>query len=71
MEKGLSILNTRVFKTGEKEYKITIASIKETDSCTMEFRDCQLQICYGEFSPYFIEMNGYLEKALQYAANDN
>jgi len=69
-ETKLSPLNTRAFKIGENHFDITVGSIqKKVES--HEFKNAKITIKYGEFGPFLEEVNYYLSKALDYAANDN
>lgn len=71
VDKGLDILNTRVFKQADNDFLITVASITQDGSCTMQYKDKTFNIQFGEFAEYLKEMNHYLEKALPYAANEH
>mmetsp|Transcript_25914 Transcript_25914/g.34694 ORF Transcript_25914/g.34694 Transcript_25914/m.34694 type:complete len:148 (+) Transcript_25914:614-1057(+) len=69
--KGLDILNTRVFKTSDSEFLITVGSANTDGSCSMSYGGKTFKIEFGEFKDYVSEMNSYLTKALPYVANDN
>ena len=66
----VDILNTRAFKTAEGQILITVGSIDKPASIKKEFKGVNFEIKYGEFSAYLEEMNYYLSRALEYAAND-
>lgn len=68
--KGLDILNTRTFKKGENNFLLTIGSVSNEGNCSMEFKGKNFEVQFGEFARYLAEMNTYLERALQYVAND-
>ena len=69
-ETKLSPLNTRAFKKGDSNFVITVGSInkKKTEH---DFKEAKISVEYGEFAPYLQEVNYYLTKAREYAANDN
>lgn len=70
MAKDINPLNTRAFKKPDGSYEITIGSIdKGTEEHT--FSDKTFRVIKGEFSDYLKEVNYYLSKAREYAANDN
>ena len=48
-----------------------MASISPENSFTQEFQGKTFFVQFGEFSDYLKDVNFYLSKALQYAANDN
>lgn len=68
--RGLDILNTRVFKRAENDYILTVASASEKECCSVQFEGNSFELRFGEFSAYLEECKGYLEKALQFVAND-
>ena len=63
-------MNTRAFKRGDKDYLITVGSISQDGSRTVEFKGNKIEIAYGEFSDFLRDTNKYLERAKEYAAND-
>ena len=65
--KGLDILNTRVFKTSDTEFLLTVGAIQSV-SGNMEYKGKTFKL-QEEFGDYLAEMNSHLEKALPYAAN--
>mmetsp|Transcript_33012 Transcript_33012/g.50567 ORF Transcript_33012/g.50567 Transcript_33012/m.50567 type:complete len:188 (+) Transcript_33012:298-861(+) len=66
----INILNTRVFKQGDK-FVLTVGSIsKEGSKQDVDFKGHKFDIVFGEFSEYLKEMNAYLEEAVKYAGND-
>jgi len=69
-ETKLSPLNTRAFKKGDANFVVTVGSInkKKTEH---DFKGAKISVEYGEFAPYLQEVNYYLTKAREYAANDN
>lgn len=68
--KGLDILNTRTFKKQANQYLLTVGSINVDGNCVMHYKDKIFTVEFGEFSAYLKEMNGFLEKALPYVANE-
>jgi len=62
-------LNTRVFKTLEGTYIVTIGSIEKSHH-ELKYKDHTFQVVSGEFSGYLEEVNYYLSHAKTYAAND-
>jgi dipeptidyl-peptidase-3 len=69
-ETKLSPLNTRAFKLGENNFEITVGSIEQSKK-EQTFQGAKVTVTYGEFAPYLEEVNYYLTKAREYAANDN
>jgi dipeptidyl-peptidase-3 len=67
----VDILNTRAFKRENGQILITVGSIDKPASIKKEFKGVNFEIEYGEFSGYLEEMNYYLKRAAEYAANDN
>lgn len=71
-KQNLSLLNTRVFKTADKHFMVTIGSIdNKLSKKNIEFNGSRFDIKYGEFAPYLKEVNMYLKKAMNYTANDH
>lgn len=70
MQEKVSILNTRAFKQSNGEILITVGSI-EPSSRKVEFAGRTFEIRFGEFAGYLKEVNYYLERALEFCANDN
>ena len=66
----ISILNTRAFMHANGDIIITVGSI-EHSTRVVEHAGRKFEIKFGEFSEFLKEMNYYLERALNYAANDN
>ena len=64
VSKGLDILNTRVFKRAENDYILTVASVSDQESCTVELEGSSFELRFGEFSDYLHECNYNLTKAL-------
>ena len=62
-------LNTRVFKKADGSFDLTVGSI-ETGTREVTFKDSLFRVIKGEFGPYLQEMNEYLSRAREYAAND-
>jgi dipeptidyl-peptidase-3 len=62
-------LNTRAFKKEDGSYEITIGSIEKEES-DHTFEEKKFKVTKGEFGPYLEEVNYYLERAKNYAAND-
>ena len=70
-EQHISVLNTRAFKEDGK-YVVTVGSIKTDGTRTgIDFQGHQFDVVYGEFAPYLVECNHYLQQALKYCANEN
>ena len=69
-EQKIDVLNTRAFKRGDKDFIITVASISQGGSRSVEFKGNKIDIHYGEFSDFLKDVNKYLERAKQYAANN-
>lgn len=67
-EQKIDVLNTRAFKHNNIFY-ITVGCIEQGESAHI-FKDREFVVKKGEFAPYLEEMNGYLEEALKYVAND-
>ena len=67
----IDVLNTRAFKNEDGSITITVGSIETEGSRAVEFKGIKFKIAFGEFAPYLEEMNYYLERAKNYAANDN
>ena len=67
----IDILNTRAFKKSPKEFIITVGSINKDESKTIMVKGVEFKIEYGEFSNFLTDMNRYLERAKEYAANKN
>ena len=70
LKEKIDILNTRAFKNENGDILITVGSI-EHSTRSVEHSGRKFEIKYGEFSEYLKEMNYYLERAMEYAANDN
>lgn len=70
LKEKVDILNTRAFKHESGDIVITVGSI-ESSSRTVEHAGRKFEIKFGEFASYLTDMNYYLERALQYAANEN
>jgi len=68
-EQKIDILNTRAWKKADKEFIITVGSIQTDKSRRVTYKGKQFDIEYGEFSGFLTDMNRYLERAKQYAAN--
>jgi hypothetical protein len=66
----LSPLNTRAFKHGEGKFEITVGSINVSKS-EHEFKGAKITVSYGEFAPFLEEVCYYLQRAREYAANEN
>lgn len=66
---GISLLNTRVFKTAEKKYTITVASV-DSGSKVVEFEGAQITIEHGEFKEYLRIVVDELKKAKEFARSD-
>lgn len=58
--KGLDILNTRVFKTGDDRFLLTVGSATNEGGCEMSFNGKTFAVQFGEFSEYCREMNSFL-----------
>lgn len=68
---NLSELNTRVIKTGEKEFSILVASANTSKPETRIYKENKIKIVYGDFAPFLRRTANYLIKALPYAGNLN
>ena len=66
----LSSLNTRALKKGDSNFVITVYSTNKIKT-EHDFKGPMISVEYGEFTPYLQEVNYYLTKAREYAANDN
>ncbi len=69
MKEKVNILNTRAFKQNDGEILITVGSI-EHSTRKVEHQGRTFEIRFGEFSSYLKDVNYYLERALEYCAND-
>ena len=75
--KDLELLNTRAFKKEGKfgapnRYTITVGSIDTSKTQKdIKFKNALFDLEYGEFSAFLQDVNRNLEKALEFAANDN
>eukprot|EP00027_Filamoeba_sp_ATCC50430_P014115 CAMPEP_0168574354 /NCGR_PEP_ID=MMETSP0413-20121227/19031_1 /TAXON_ID=136452 /ORGANISM="Filamoeba nolandi, Strain NC-AS-23-1" /LENGTH=500 /DNA_ID=CAMNT_0008607681 /DNA_START=550 /DNA_END=2052 /DNA_ORIENTATION=- len=69
-EQNISPYNTRLFKTGEKEFELRLASAQKKSPSTHKFQDATIHIAYGDHSVYLAKVAENLAKAKQYAAND-
>ena len=68
----INVLNTRVFKTDDTHYLITVGSVMtEGSKKDVEFKGKLFDVEYGEFSEYLDDTCYYLQRALPYAANEN
>lgn len=68
----IDVLNTRVHKTGDNHYLLTVGSVMtEGSKKDVEFKGKLFDVEYGEFASYLEETIYYLQRALPYAANDN
>ncbi len=63
-------MNTRAFKLGDNTFEITVGSIQKSTK-DHDFKGAKIRVTHGEFAPFLEEVNYYLEKAREYAANDN
>ena len=70
-EQNIDILNTRAFKTADKEYLITVGSISKEGSKSVVRGGKKFNIEYGEFADFLIDMNKSLQRARSYAAGKN
>jgi len=62
-------LNCRAFKKADGTIEITVGSIEKSTK-EVDFKGTKFRVVYGEFAPYLVEVNYYLEKAKNYASND-
>lgn len=51
-KENFSLLNTRVFKTGEHKFTITVASSEKTDPRVINYEGAEITIQNGEFAQY-------------------
>ncbi len=68
-----SLLNTRVFKTGEAEYVVTVASVDKRPPRVVEWEGppaARITIEYGEFAGYLGGVVESLKEAKKYARSD-
>jgi dipeptidyl-peptidase-3 len=70
-ENNISAYNTRLFKTGDKQFELRLASAQKLDNKNVEYKDLQIQITYGDYGKYVARIRDNLQKALQYAANEH
>lgn len=71
IEKKVSFINTRVVERENVVY-ILVASGERKDLVDFgEVDGRQIKLQYGDFAPFLREVYKNLEKAAQYAANDN
>ncbi len=66
----VDILNTRAFKQSDGTILITVGSIQESTQ-EHQFENKKFIVQFGEFKEYLKEVNYYLQRALQYVANEN
>ena len=67
----IDILNTRAFKNEDGSITITVGSRLAPPIGECEFNGIKFWIQAGEFAPYLAEACIYLNRAKNYAANDN
>ncbi|EFC47450.1 dipeptidylpeptidase [Naegleria gruberi] len=62
--------NTRLFKTGENQFELKIASASPKASTTHTHEDLTITTTYGDFSKELAGVRDNLERALPYSANE-
>lgn len=73
--KNLSPLNTRLFKTADKEFTLLVCSAEENKERypllgDHEFKDVKIQVKAGHLSPFMRKVADYLKDAEQFSANE-
>lgn len=70
-QEGISPYNTRLWKHGDKSYELKTASADVLPSKDAKFKDCTIQITYGDHSEHLKKTVHHLQEAIKYVANDN
>jgi len=71
-EQKLNPYNQRLFKVNEKHFTVCVASAStKRESETHAFRDCVIDVEYGDFSEPLTKVVHHLREARKFAANDN
>ncbi|KAJ3341906.1 hypothetical protein HDU93_003727 [Gonapodya sp. JEL0774] len=69
---GVSPLNTRLAKTGDKEFVLKVASANRADSKTLQMSDGgKVTVEFGDHATEMAKVAAEMKQALKYAPNDN
>lgn len=75
LEKGISVLNTRIALVSPGEVQVLVASgekVGEEELCRLEEggQEFHVKLVFGDFQPFLAMVASYLEQAVQFAGNE-